>query len=269
MNSKRGVLIAGNWKMNLGVSETRRFFDTLAKTPSLTQPTNGLRLCLFPPYLSLSQALGCARGSDSLVSIGAQNAHWEKKGAFTGEVSGVMLQELGISWVLVGHSERRQYFGETSATVCKRTLSLLEQGFHVIVCIGETLKERQEGLTEKVLKEQVEQGVPQIHLRADLPGELILAYEPVWAIGTGQTASIEQAQAAHEWIRKVLSTHLNTSIAAQTQILYGGSVTPENISPLLKCNDIDGALVGGASLKAESFASLATQAQSLLTTPSA
>lgn len=263
MNPNRGVLIAGNWKMNHGVEETRRFFDTLSNQTSFSTPSSGLRVCLFPPYLSLSQALEFSSRTGSVISIGAQNAHWEKKGAFTGEVSGMMLQEVGVSWVLVGHSERRQLFGESNTTVHQRALSLLEQGFHVIICIGETLKERQEGLTEKVLQEQIEKGVPQIHLIKDLPGELILAYEPVWAIGTGQTATSEQAQAAHQWIRHVLKTHLNPDLALRTQILYGGSVTPENLSTLLQCSDIDGALVGGASLKPESFASLIRQAQAL------
>ena len=261
--SNRGVLIAGNWKMNHGVKETQQFLDSLlTHSPSL-QASKKLRTCLFPPFLSLSEAQRKIASQKSALCLGAQNAHWEKKGAFTGEVSGLMLQELGIHWVLIGHSERRQYFGETDETVYRRARSLLEQGFHVILCIGETLKERQEGLTEEVLKRQIEKGVPQVHDMKDLQGELILAYEPVWAIGTGQTAGTEQAQSAHQWIRHVLKTHLNPTWAEQTQILYGGSVTPENLTALLSCADIDGALVGGASLKPESFLSLVQHAQTL------
>ena len=259
----RGVLIAGNWKMNHGIQETQTFLRTLLTQKPLSHSSEKFRACIFPSYLSLPEAQRTIESQKNSIHVGAQSAHWEKKGAFTGEVSGAMLHELGIGWVLVGHSERRQYFGETDETVHRRAQSLLEQGFHVILCIGETLKERQEGLTEEVLKRQIEKGAPKIQDMKDLRGELILAYEPVWAIGTGQTATTEQAQSAHQWIRHILETHLNPEWAMRTQILYGGSVTPENISALLQCPDIDGALVGGASLKPESFASLLEQAQQL------
>jgi triosephosphate isomerase len=193
------------------------------------------------------------------VCVAAQNAHWEKKGAFTGEVSGPMLKELGIEWVLIGHSERRQFFGETDETVRKRSESLLEQGFKTIICIGETRAEREAGKTSEVLIRQMVGVCPEAGkgVAACLAtGRVVFAYEPVWAIGTGLTASPEQAEEAHALIRSLLKKNFDEEAAAKTLLLYGGSVTPENIDGLLACPNVDGGLVGGASLKPESFLAL-------------
>lgn len=262
MAKPRGVLIAGNWKMNHGPLETGKFFSDLQERSTNWKKAEeqklfnqeSLRACLIPPFLSLGQAISHVSQLSFPIQVAAQNAHWEKKGAFTGEVSGPMLKEIGISWALVGHSERRQYFGETDASVRKRSESLLEQGFHVILCIGETKSERESGRTEEVLARQISEGLPTLSSQAE--AKLILAYEPVWAIGTGLTATPEQAEQTHQFIREFLSERLGANIANRLPILYGGSVTPENIDSLLACPNLDGALVGGASLKAESFLAL-------------
>lgn len=268
MSKPRGVLIAGNWKMNHTVAETGAFFETLVelcrKTP-LEQPVrsglkNGsLGALIFPPMLSLAQAHKLAsEHAPFTIEVGAQNVHWDKKGAFTGEISGPMIAELGLRWALVGHSERRQYFNETDETVRKRAESLLAQGFQVMLCVGETRVERERGETDAVLTRQLAGALPSAGqgAAAYLDGRLVLAYEPVWAIGTGLTASPAQAQEAHAVLRALLLKRFGAEAAAQTSILYGGSVTPENARELLACNDVDGALVGGASLKPEGFLTL-------------
>jgi triosephosphate isomerase len=200
------------------------------------------------------------------VSIAAQNAHWERKGAYTGEISGPMLQELGVHWVLLGHSERRQYFGETNASVRKRADSLLQQGFHILFCIGETRKERESGLTETILAQQLTEAIPESNqgIANFLDGRVVFAYEPIWAIGTGLTATPQQAEEAQRFIRQLLYNHFGEKASTQTPILYGGSVIPENIQSLLSCPNVDGALVGGASLKAEHFLSLLKSAIEIL-----
>lgn len=272
----RGILIAGNWKMNHTVRETEDFFSEIktltSKSPAILNPqslnalqSGKVRACLIPPMLSLLQAQKLASESAFPLLIAAQNAHWEKKGAFTGEVSGPMLQELNLSWVLLGHSERRQYFGESNESVRKRAESLLAQGFHVILCIGETRTEREQNLTEKVLRAQLEGAIPQTDQGAGayLHGQLILAYEPVWAIGTGLTATPDQAEEAQCFIRKLLHERFGKAAAERTPILYGGSVTPENAASLLACPNVDGALVGGSSLKPEGFLRLLEIASSI------
>jgi len=269
----RGILIAGNWKMNQGIADTRGFFQDLEMLSE--QDTSfgevirleRVRACIFPPALSIDQAQLASAKLSFPVHIGAQNAHWEKKGAFTGEVSGAMLKEAGLSWVLIGHSERRQYFGETDETVRKRTESLLAQGLQVILCIGETREQRERGETAPVLRSQLQGAIPSAASGAAsyLDGRLVLAYEPVWAIGTGLTASPQQAQEAHLLIRQELSSRFGAAAAEKTQLLYGGSVTPENVGELLGCQDVDGALVGGASLKAESYLALLRAAVNLAT----
>jgi len=265
MNS-RGILIAGNWKMNNGPAATGKFFSELKERAAQAMPGESLELfrngklkaCIIPPYLSLSRALEAAKMLSFPVEIAAQNAHWEKSGAFTGEVSGQLLAELGLSWVLTGHSERRQFFGDTDETVRKRTESLLTQNFKVIACIGETRAEREAGQTEQVLTRQLRGLFPSAESGASvyLDGRLVLAYEPVWAIGTGLTATPEQAEEAHRIVRRFLSEQVDTSAAEKAQVLYGGSVTPENVNSLLACPNVDGALVGGASLKPESYLAL-------------
>jgi len=218
-------LIAGNWKMFKGPAETLAFFDGF-------EAPGGVEIVLCPPFVSLESAIG------EEWPIYAQNIHWAADGAFTGEVSAQMLVELGVDGALVGHSERRQYFGETDETVRLRCEAALAAGLGVIACVGETGDERERGLTDEVLSRQV----------AVLPkhDRLVIAYEPVWAIGTGKTATPEMAQAAHATIKAL----------HDTRVLYGGSVKPENAAELLAQPAIDGALVGGASLEPESFAAI-------------
>lgn len=266
MNPARGVLIAGNWKMNRGPNETEVFFQELKgkfanflKARDLDLLKSGkLRACVIPPMLSLETAQRLTSQSPFPVTVAAQNVHWEKVGAFTGEISGPMLRELGIGWALVGHSERRQFFGETDETVRKRAEGLLEQGFKIILCIGETRAEREAGKTSEVLIRQLAGACPEKGkgVARFLDGTVVLAYEPVWAIGTGLTATPEQAEEAHALLRSLLKDRFGASAAEKTPILYGGSVTPENVDGLLHCPNVDGGLVGGASLKPESFLAL-------------
>ena len=225
------MLIAGNWKMHKGAHEARAFAARLRHLPERAKEVD---IVLCPPYVSLAAALQ-GLGSESLVRVYAQNVHWELEGAFTGEVAAPMLLELAVKGTIVGHSERRQHFGETDETVGKRAAAAVEAGLNVIACVGETEAEREEGETEAVLRRQVE-ALPR-HDR------LVIAYEPVWAIGTGKTASPETAQEAHAFIK---SLH-------PTAVLYGGSVNPENAATLLGQPDVDGALVGGASLDPTAF----------------
>lgn len=263
----RGVLIAGNWKMNYGPKDAESFFLSLTSgSASMLKPADlelfrsgKLQACVIPPMLTLDAAQHLAAKAPFPVIVAAQNAHWEKKGAFTGEISGPMLKELGIEWILIGHSERRQFFGETDETVRKRSESLLEQGFKLIICIGETRAEREAGKTSEVLVRQMTGVCPEAGKGVAaclITGNVVFAYEPVWAIGTGLTASPEQAEEAHALIRSLLKKNFGEEAAAKTQILYGGSVTPENVDGLLACPNVDGGLVGGASLKPESFLAL-------------
>jgi triosephosphate isomerase (TIM) len=225
------VLIAGNWKMHKGAHEARAFAARLRHLPDRA---TDVQIVLCPPYVSLHAALQ-GLGDESQVRVYAQNVHWELEGAFTGEVSAPMLLELGVKGVIVGHSERRQLFGETDAGVRRRAEAALEAGLAVIACVGETEVEREANQTEAVLERQV-QVLPE-HER------LVVAYEPVWAIGTGKTASPELAQEAHAFVKSLHSG----------RVLYGGSVNPENAPSLLAQPDVDGALVGGASLDPTAF----------------
>jgi triosephosphate isomerase len=205
-----------------------------------------------PPYTDVATALEAARGSN--VSIGVQNVHWKADGAYTGEISAPMLLCLGVTHVIVGHSERRQYFGETDDTVNLRLKTALESGLVPICCVGEVLEEREAGLTEDVLRRQC---VRAFHaISAKKAAKLIVAYEPVWAIGTGKTATPELASEAHAVIRREAAEVFGEQFAAQLRILYGGSVKPENVSSLMSQEEIDGALVGGASLDPKSFAAI-------------
>lgn len=253
----RPVIIAGNWKMNGLRSETLSFFQDLGERfmggggkeilPAFR--SGKIEAILYLPALVLEHSLTAKRQLP--IRTGAQNAHWEKKGAFTGELSGPMLRELGLEDVLVAHSERRQFFGETDSTASKRAKSLLEQGFRVLFCVGETLQEREAGQTEAVLRRQIQA------LQGLLDGKnLRVAYEPVWAIGTGKTATPEQAQTAHLFVRSELKTLAGAEIAAQTPILYGGSANAQNADSLLSQPDVDGLLAGGASLDPSSYLSL-------------
>jgi triosephosphate isomerase len=225
------MLIAANWKMYKGPEETRAFLAEF-------EPPDGVDVVICPPFGSLGAAVASGR------TIFAQNVHWADEGAFTGEVSSKILLELGVSGAIVGHSERRQYFGETDETVRMRTEHALEAGLRVIACVGELEQERESGATETVLRRQVS-----VLPRHD---ELVIAYEPVWAIGTGKTATPEQAQEAHALIKSLLDV----------PVLYGGSVKPDNAAELLSQPDVDGALVGGASLEVESFTAICQAAVS-------
>jgi triosephosphate isomerase len=227
------VLIAGNWKMFKGPEETARFCRALRDQ---LEWVDGVDVAVCPPYVSLSAAVQALAGTD--VAVAAQNVHWEVEGAFTGEVSAPMLFELGVYGAIVGHSERRQLFGETDEAVARRATAALEAGLWVIACVGETEAEREAGQTEEVLRRQA--SVLQAH------EQLVLAYEPVWAIGTGKTATPDQAQAAHAFLRGLIDV----------PILYGGSVKPDNAAELLSQPDVDGALVGGASLEIDSFTAI-------------
>jgi len=224
------VLIAGNWKMNKGQEEAAAFCRLLRDR---LEWVDGVDVAVCPPFVSLGAAVQALAGTD--IAVAAQNVHWEMEGAFTGEVSAPMLFELGVYGAIVGHSERRQLFGETDEGVASRVKAALEAGLWVVACVGETEAERERGETEAVLRRQA--SVLHAH------EQLVLAYEPVWAIGTGRTASPEQAQEAHTFLRGLLDV----------PILYGGSVKPDNAAELLGQPDVDGALVGGASLEVESF----------------
>jgi len=245
----RRPVIAGNWKMYKTQAETRAFFD--AFKPLVANATH-CEIVIAPPFTSLTAAVESARGS--ALSIAAQNCDWHAEGAFTGEISTRMIVDTGCRGVIVGHSERRQYFGETDESVNRKVKAALEAGLTPIVCIGESLAEREANLTQAVLKRQFEGGL------AALTGtefsRILLAYEPVWAIGTGRTATPEVASDAHRFIRELADARFTPERASALRILYGGSVKPDNIRGLMAQVEIDGALVGGASLDAKSFAAI-------------
>lgn len=211
-----------------------------------------VEVAVFPPFTSLETVVGQATGTN--LGVGAQDVFWEEEGAYTGEISPVMLKALGCSYSLVGHSERRQYFGETEATVNKKIKALLKHQLTPILCVGETLEQRETGITQEVIGIQVRQGLAGLSSQ-EVEG-LIIAYEPVWAIGTGKTATAQQAQEVIGYIRGLLSKDFGEETAQKVRILYGGSVKPGNIKELMEQPDLDGALVGGASLKAEDFAAI-------------
>lgn len=241
--------IAGNWKMNKTVSEA---LDLVKALKILLSDTDEVEIAVAPPYPALHAVGKELRGS--FIRLAAQNLFWEEKGAYTGEVSGWMLKDVGCEYVIVGHSERRQYFGETNETVNRRLKAALRCGLRPIFCVGETLKDREEGRTFSVIEAQLEGGLE--GLKEDSVYQCVIAYEPVWAIGTGKTATPEQAQEVHRFIREQLTKRYSSAVAGALRIQYGGSVTPENIRGLMEKEDIDGALVGGASLKAEAFADI-------------
>lgn len=240
----RQILVAGNWKMNLLQSQGVKLSQALAAKYSSCAVE--VLVCPSYPYLSL---VGLAiRGS--AVQLGAQNLYFAPQGAFTGEVSGDMLKDVGCGWVLVGHSERRQFFGEQDELLAKKVAAGLEQGLNVVLCVGELLSERQSNQTESVLEKQMA-GLTQVS--AEKMAKVVIAYEPVWAIGTGVTATTEQAQQAHAFLRGQLKSRYGEAVASATRILYGGSVKPDNALELMSQPDVDGALVGGASLKVDTF----------------
>ena len=235
----RKPIIAGNWKMNKDLNETADLMNELM--PLVKGAKVDVVFC--PSYLSLQKAVEMAK--DSNVSIGAQNMHYEKEGAFTGEVSGEMIKVIGVDYVILGHSERRQYYNETDETVNKKALKALALGLKPIVCCGETLKERESGKAKERVVSQVENSLKNI----DQIKDVVIAYEPIWAIGTGKTASKEEANEACGWVRETIGKMYGKDAAAAVRIQYGGSVKPNNVKEIMAMENIDGALVGGAALK--------------------
>jgi triosephosphate isomerase len=242
----RTPLIAGNWKMHLTVSEAADLARTIGES---SRDVSDREVMIAPPAPALAAVVEAVVGTP--VQVAAQNAAWEKEGAFTGEISPVMLKDMGVKMVILGHSERRHIFGEDDAMVNRRLLGALHFGLVPILCIGETLDERESDATFTVLEEQLARGIAGVDAAA--MQQVVIAYEPVWAIGTGKTASREQAQEVHAFVRKVLAGLYDKTLAEEIRILYGGSVKPENVDSLMAQPDIDGALVGGAALKSESF----------------
>lgn len=245
--AERKPLIAGNWKMHGTVTEATALVDALL---AKAQRSSDREMLIAPPYPVLSVVAARLAGSAFLLS--AQDLHWEDKGAYTGAVSGPMLRSVGCSHVIVGHSERRQLFGETDDSVARKITAALRNELTPIVCVGETLAEREAAQTLVVIERQVRGGLANLSV-PDLQ-RLVIAYEPVWAIGTGRVATPEQAQEVHQAIRGILRDLAAAPVAAATRILYGGSVKPDNVDELMRQPDVDGALVGGASLDADSFA---------------
>jgi len=238
----RKPFIAANWKMNKTISETQEFIYNFIPE---VKDTSDVDIVLAPPFTSLTAAAEKLEGTN--VTLAAQDVFYEEKGAYTGEVSPLMLIDIGCKYVIVGHSERRQYFNETDGIVNKKIKAAKKAGLRIIFCIGESLKEREAGKTFEILQREIEEGLNGIG-----PEDIVAAYEPIWAIGTGKTATSEQAQEAHAYIRKRLNI-LYGNKADNFCIIYGGSVTPENVDSLMACKDVDGALVGGASLKVDSL----------------
>ncbi len=249
MDAKRKPIIAGNWKMNKTAKEAR---ELAGKLIPLVSGVNQRDIVLAPPFTALPAVAEVIKGTG--IALGAQNMSWEDKGAFTGEVSAEMLLDLGCKYVIIGHSERRQYFGETDETVNKKLRQALNKGLTPIVCAGESLKEREAGKAQEVIERQITGALKGV--TAGEMQKIVVAYEPVWAIGTGKTATPEQANEIHSFIRQKIEALYGGETADSLRIQYGGSVTPENVSALMAMPDIDGALVGGASLKPESFAAL-------------
>ena len=241
----RKKVIAGNWKMNMLPNETINFIEGLSQ--EIKDVKNEIILCV--PYTDLFYALLTAQNTN--IKIGAQNMHWKEKGAYTGEISGQMLKSIGVEYVIIGHSERRQYFAETDETVNLKVKSALENNLKPIICVGETLEQREHGETEKIIESQIKLALKDLtneQIRA-----IIIAYEPVWAIGTGKTATSEDANNSIKAIRNKIAEIYGSDVADQVIIQYGGSVKSSNAKELFSTSDIDGGLVGGASLKAETF----------------
>ena len=244
----RKKVIAGNWKMNMLPNETINFIEGLSQ--EIKDVKNEIILCV--PYTDLFYALLTAQNTN--IKIGAQNMHWKEKGAYTGEISGQMLKSIGVEYVIIGHSERRQYFAETDETVNLKVKSALENNLKPIICVGETLEQREHGETEKIIESQIKLALKDLtkeQIRA-----IIIAYEPVWAIGTGKTATPEEANNVIKYIRKQIKELYNEEIAENIIIQYGGSVKSVNAKELFNMSDIDGALVGGASLNYKEFSEI-------------
>lgn len=241
----RKPIIAGNWKMNNTVADTVKLLDELKP---LVADVTAADVVVCVPFTDIAAAAAAAKGTN--IHVGAQNVAWADKGAFTGEISADMLKEAGAEYVIIGHSERRQYFGETDESVNKRVKQALAKGLKPIVCVGETLVEREKNRTKRVLKKQIVEGLAGIEDFTDV----VIAYEPVWAIGTGKTATKEDANLTIGYIRRVVSQTFGKEISKNLRIQYGGSMNPGNAKELMSMRNVDGGLIGGASLKAEDFA---------------
>ena len=242
----RKAVIAGNWKMNKTATEAKALINELI--PAVKDA--GCEVVICTPYTELATAVEMTKGTN--IKVGAENVHFEKSGAFTGEISADMLVDLGVEYVITGHSERRQYFAETDQTVNKRSLAALNAGLKVIICVGESLQQREEGVTEELVRMQTKIALRDV--TAEQMANVIIAYEPIWAIGTGKTATSEQAQEVCAQIRKVLGELYGEDVAKTVTVQYGGSMNPKNCEELLSKPDVDGGLIGGASLKAPDFA---------------
>ncbi len=245
----RKPFIAGNWKMHKTVPQALELVEELR---GLVEGEEGVEIVVAPPFTALYPVAQFLKGS--VIKLAAQDCFWEEEGAYTGEISPVMLADVGCAYCIVGHSERRHIFGETSQDVARKARALLDHGISPIVCVGETLEERERGDALKVVGDQLEGSLESLSVE-DM-ARVVVAYEPVWAIGTGKTASPQQAQEMHAYIRQWAAEKFGGDVASLITILYGGSVKPENIQGLMAMEDIDGALVGGASLKASSFAQI-------------
>ena len=241
----RQAIIAGNWKMNKTRSEAKTLIEDLK--PIAEKATCGVVICV--PYTNLETAVELTKGTN--IKVGAENVHFKKSGAFTGEISADMLTELGVEYVVIGHSERRQYFGETDETVNKRLLAALQAGLKPILCVGETLDQREKGITEEIIAMQTK--IALMGTCEKCIKNVVIAYEPVWAIGTGKTATAEQAEEVCAFIRKTVENLFNKEIADGMTIQYGGSMNAKNCAELLSKPDVDGGLIGGASLKSDHF----------------
>jgi triosephosphate isomerase len=246
--SERTPLIAGNWKMHKTIAQAEEFIQALLPRVS---SADGVDVAICPPFTALQAMVDSTRGSR--VAIYAQNMHQAQEGAFTGEISAPMLAELDVGGVVLGHSERRELFGETDKALAQKVPAALAAGLLAVLCVGETEEERERGDTERKLRYQVQEGLSR--LAPEQLGEVVIAYEPIWAIGTGQVATLEQAQEAIAFVRALVADR-SKEAAQRTRILYGGSVKPDNAAELLALPDVDGALVGGASLDAEGFAAI-------------
>jgi triosephosphate isomerase len=246
---RRLPFIAGNWKMNKTVEEA---IDLIRQLKVSLQDIEGVEVAVAPSFTALYAVSGVLKGSP--IRLAAQNLFYEERGAFTGEISPLMLREIGCQYAIIGHSERRQFFGETEETVNRRIKAALNQNLKPILCVGEALREREEGQTFSAIHKQLQGGLKDISNKE--MGDIVIAYEPVWAIGTGKTATPEQAEEVHQFIRKRIEKLYSQEIAEEVRVQYGGSVTPENIKGLMGQENIDGALVGGASLKSETFSKI-------------
>ncbi len=244
----RRKIVAGNWKMNKTVSEGLSLIEAIKANVAKVQGA-GVDVIVSPPYVMLSEAAKALQGSS--VKLSAQNCHQEESGAYTGEISATMIKAIGAEYIIIGHSERRQYFNETSASIAKKVSVVLSKGLTPIYCNGEVKEEREAGKHFEVVQRQMEQEL--FHLSAEEVKKVVIAYEPVWAIGTGLTASPDQAQEIHAFIRKQLSNKYGADVAESISILYGGSCKPDNAKEIFSKKDVDGGLIGGAALKAEDF----------------